>query len=51
MIMVKNIILFPHKFGQLRDGINKTPDILRHFLRYKNKILLRFGLKTVCLKI
>lgn len=37
MIMVKNIILFPHKFGQLRDGINKTPDILRHFLRYKNK--------------
>ena len=31
--MSKNIILFPHKLGQQRAGVNKTPHMIRPFLK------------------
>ena len=34
--MSKNIILFPHKLGQQRAGVNRTPNIIKHFLKNKN---------------
>ena len=34
--MFKNVILFPHKLGQVRTGVQKTPDIMKHFLNIKN---------------
>jgi arginase len=34
--MLKNIILFPHKLGQLKNGVEKTPKLLNCLLKNKN---------------
>jgi len=46
--MFKNIILFPHKLGQLRVGVQKTPDIVKHFL--KNKNIMRVSTRNCLFK-
>ena len=32
--MFNRIIYFPHKLGQLKDGVNKTPLIMIYFIIY-----------------
>lgn len=41
--MAKNILLFPHKLGQLRDGVNNTPNIIRYFIKYKNRNIINIS--------
>ena len=37
--MFKNIVLFSHKNGQMKSGVEKTPFILRTYIRNNSKVL------------
>ena len=37
--MFKNIVLFAHKNGQMKSGVEKTPFALRKYIRNNSKVL------------